>query len=52
MKAEEKSDSVMDLPHMAEVFEALRRGKHIAMKDGDLHVATSIEETWKPVDSR
>jgi beta-lactamase regulating signal transducer with metallopeptidase domain len=23
-----------------------------AMKDGDLHVATSIEETWKPVDSR
>lgn len=44
MKAEEKSDSVMDLPHMAEVFEALRRGKHISMKDGDLFHALEKHE--------
>lgn len=45
MKAEEKSDRVMDLPHMAEVFEALRRGKHVSMKDGDIFHALKKHES-------
>lgn len=36
MRDSEQSNTVLDLPHMAEVFEALRRGKHISMKDGDI----------------
>lgn len=39
MKQEEKSGGVMDLPHMARVFEALRRGKHISLKDADVYHA-------------
>jgi len=45
MKTEEKSDGVLDLPHMTEVFEALRRGKHISMKDGDIFHALKKHET-------
>lgn len=45
MKAEEMGDSVMDLPRMAEVFEALRRGKHISMKDGDIYHALKKHES-------
>ena len=44
MKADEKNDGVMDLPHLAEVFEALRRGKHISMKHGDLFHALKKHE--------
>ena len=44
MSANEKSDDVMDLPHMAEVFEALRRGKHISLKDGDIYHALKKHE--------
>jgi hypothetical protein len=39
MKQEEKSSGVTNLPHMARVFEALRRGKHISLKDGDIYHA-------------
>lgn len=39
-----KNDIVLDLPHVAEVFEALRRGKHISMKDGDLFNALKKHE--------
>ena len=45
MKPEEKSDGVMDLPHLAEVFEALRRGKHISSRDGDLFHALKKHES-------
>jgi len=44
MKQEEKNDGVMDLPHMAEVFEALRRGKHISLKDGEIYQALKKRE--------
>ena len=44
MSTNEKSDGVMDLPHMAEVFEALRRGKHISLKDGDIYHALKKHE--------
>ncbi len=44
MKPEEKSDGVLDLPHLAEVFEALRRGKHISARDGDLFHALQKQE--------
>lgn len=36
MKPEEHSDAILELPHLAEIFEALRRGKHISARDGDL----------------
>lgn len=36
MRDNEQSHPVFDLPCMAEVFEALRRGKHISVKDGDI----------------
>lgn len=45
MNPEEKSDGVMDLPHLAEVFEALRRGKHITARDGDLFHALRKHES-------
>ena len=35
MKPDDKSDSVLDLPHLAEVFESLRRGRHLSVRDGD-----------------
>ena len=35
MKPEGNSDSVLELPHLAEIFEGLRRGKHISARDGD-----------------
>jgi len=44
MKTEDMVNNVMDLPHMAEVFEALRRGKHISMKDGDIFHALKKHE--------
>lgn len=36
MKAESKSALALDLPHLAEVFDALRRGRHIYLRDGEL----------------
>jgi len=30
------SDSVLDLPHLASIFEALRRGRHLCARDGDV----------------
>ncbi len=39
-----KSENVLDLPHLAEVFEALRRGKHISVRDGDLFQALEKRE--------
>ena len=36
MKPEDNSESVLDLPHLADIFEALRRGKHISAQDGDI----------------
>ena len=45
MKPEEKNDGVMDLPHLAEVFEALRRGKHLSSRDGDLFHALKKHES-------
>ena len=47
------SDGVMDLPHMAEVFEALRRGKHISLKDGDIfHALKKHEGVYEQLFSR
>lgn len=40
----ENNAAVMDLPHMAEVFEALRRGKHVSLKDGDIFHALKKHE--------
>ncbi len=45
MKSEEKNDGVMDLPHLAEVFEALRRGRHVSPRDGDLFHALKKHES-------
>jgi hypothetical protein len=45
MRDEDQSSAVLDLPHMAEVFEALRRGKHISMKDGDIFHALKKHES-------
>jgi hypothetical protein len=45
MKPEQKSDGVLELPHLAEVFEALRRGKHISVRDGDLFHALQKQES-------
>jgi len=39
MRDHEQSSAVLDLPHLAEVFEALRRGRHVAMKDGEIFYA-------------
>jgi len=36
MKQEGNNDSILELPHLAEIFEALRRGKHISARDGDI----------------
>ena len=44
MTKTETNCNVMDLPHMAEVFEALRRGKHVSMNDGDLFHALKKHE--------
>lgn len=44
MKSEEKSNAVLDLPNLAEVFEALRRGKHISARDGELFHALKKHE--------
>ena len=44
MKPEEKGEVVMDPPHLAEVFEALRRGKHISPRDGELFHALKQHE--------
>ncbi len=39
-----------DLPHLAEVFEALRRGKHLAMKDGEMyHALKRHESAFEPL---
>jgi hypothetical protein len=45
MKSEEKSNAVLDLPNLAEVFEALRRGKHISARDGELFHALKKHES-------
>ena len=39
MRDNEPNHPVLNLPCMAEVFEALRRGKHISMKDGETFLA-------------
>jgi len=44
MTPETKSDAVLELPHLAEVFEALRRGKHISPRDADLFHALKKQE--------
>ncbi len=36
MKEDGKNDSILELPKLAEIFEALRRGKHLSVRDGDL----------------
>lgn len=36
MKPEGNSNSVLELPHLAEIFENLRRGKHVSTRDGDI----------------
>ncbi len=45
MKPPDTNDSVLDLPCLAEVFEALRRGKHIAARDGELFHALKQHES-------
>ncbi|MDD2600291.1 MAG: hypothetical protein PHO37_13875 [Kiritimatiellae bacterium] len=45
MKQEQKKDYVLNLPHLAEVFETLRRGKHISTRDGDLFHALKQQES-------
>ena len=44
MRDNQQGSAVLDLPHMAEVFEALRRGKHVSMKDGDIYHALKMHE--------
>ena len=39
MPAAETENNILELPHMAAVFEALRRGKHVSLKDGDVYHA-------------
>ena len=41
---DEKINPVLSLPCIKEVFEALRRGKHISMKDGDIFHALKTHE--------
>lgn len=36
MKEDGNNVSMLDLPKLAEIFEALRRGKHISVRDGDI----------------
>jgi hypothetical protein len=36
MKEDENNDSILELPKLAEIFEALRRGKHLSVRDGDM----------------
>jgi hypothetical protein len=36
MKTDNKPPAILDLPRLAEVFEALRRGRHLGLRDGDL----------------
>ena len=45
MKTESNSDSVLGLPHLAEIFETLRRGKHISARDGDIFHDLKRQET-------
>ncbi len=40
----EKNDGVLALPHLAEVFEYLRRGKHLSVRDGNLFYALKKQE--------
>ena len=39
MNADGNNDSILELPKLAEIFEALRRGKHLSVRDGDLYHA-------------
>jgi hypothetical protein len=36
MKNENKPPAILELPHLADIFEVLRRGRHLCMRDGDL----------------
>ena len=45
MKPPDTTDGALDLPCLAEVFEALRRGRHIAARDGDLFHALKKHES-------
>lgn len=36
MKTDTQAPAILDLPRLAEIFEALRRGRHLALRDGDL----------------
>lgn len=45
MRDDEQNPAVLDLPHMAAIFEALRRGKHITLSDGEIFHALKKNET-------
>lgn len=49
MKPEGNSDSVLELPHLAEIFEGLRRGKHISARDGDFF--QDLKRQWSLYES-
>lgn len=36
MNADKNNDSILELPELAEIFESLRRGKHLSVRDRDL----------------
>ncbi len=42
---DDKNNDVFDLPHLAAVFEALRRGKHLSSNDGEMYLALKKHET-------
>jgi hypothetical protein len=44
MKTEERDGDALALPHLAEIFETLRRGKHLSARDGDLYHARKKQE--------
>lgn len=35
------NSDAFDLPHLEDVFEALRRGRHLALRDGELYEAVN-----------
>ncbi|MFO7534864.1 MAG: hypothetical protein R6X19_04140 [Kiritimatiellia bacterium] len=44
MKTEERDGNALALPHLAAIFETLRRGKHLSARDGDLYHALKKQE--------
>ncbi len=45
MKQESNNDSILELPHLAEIYECLRRGKHISVRDGNIFHALKRQAT-------